>query len=243
MNYDRYKAILRDANTIFTSDIAGAEMTVLHDDGLYRHIRFKGSGFTWFDLVTWPGNLTVKGSHGTYTFSRETDMFGFFRQSNGVNVDYWAEKTPDGRQSVKVYSEEATTKRLVEVYTEHGRQVDELQARYEVDLSTWKVTPPDQRYPRAWQGVREPVKPKTVAELRREVAEARRDGELSYEDGARRFLADWESVDIVSGVYEWDLREYDFHFVWSCHAIAWGIRQYDAVKAAPVGELVEAVAR
>ena len=30
---------------------------------------------------------------------------------------------------------------------------------------------------------------------------------------------------------EWEFRDYDWWFVWACHAIVWGIAQYDAVKA------------
>lgn len=241
MNYDRYKAILADAGTHFAHDIAGAEMTVLHEDGLYRHVRFKASGFVWFDLVTWPGNLVVKGGHGTYAFARETDMFGFFTHSNGVNVDYWAEKLAGGRDSVKVFAEHGVARMLVEAYREYGQRVDELESAYAQALAAYEATPPRGRYPFDLKGPRMPFKPKTVAELRQQVRDAHEDGDLGYEDGVRRLLSDWDSADVTSDSWEWDLREYDFHFVWSCHAIAWGIRQYEAAKA-PAGELVEAVA-
>jgi hypothetical protein len=31
--------------------------------------------------------------------------------------------------------------------------------------------------------------------------------------------------------WEWDLREFDFQFLWCCWAIAWGIRQYRGATA------------
>ncbi|KFK87785.1 hypothetical protein IX27_17945 [Streptomyces sp. JS01] len=38
-------------------------MTVLHEDGLYRHLVFAdpAGGFYRFDLVTWPHNLMLRG--------------------------------------------------------------------------------------------------------------------------------------------------------------------------------------
>lgn len=235
MDHNRYKALLAEAGAHFTHDTDGHEMTVLHDDGLYRHIRFARRGsLTYFDLITWPGSLTIEGSHGTWTFRRDVDMFEFFRRSNGVNVDYWAEKLPDGRDSAKRYSEDATLRLLVETYTEHGRYYTEKAERYEADLSVWNATDWRARYPMAVRGPREPVKPPTVAELRQQVADWRRDGLLSDEGYARRLLEDWESKNVVSDTCEWDLREYDYHLAWSCHAIAWGVRQYAAAKVVTV---------
>lgn len=243
MNHDRYKAILADAGAHFAADTKAHALSVLHEDGLYRHLRFRADGsFCGFDLITWPGSLTIQGGHGTYTFSREADMFGFFRQSNGINVDYWAEKLPGGRDTVKVFAEHGIVRRLVEAYREYGQHVDELEFRYERDLAVYEAAPWEKRWPMDRNGPRQPFKPKTVAELREQVRDAHEGGDLAYEDGVRRLLSDWDSWDVTSDSWEWDLREYDYHFVWSCHAIAWGIRQYDAAKAAPVGELAEAVA-
>lgn len=131
---------------------------------------------------------------------------------------------------MKDYSEEALLRRLVEMYTEHGRHFDDLQADYEAAKATWDATPRERRYPFDYRGLREPVKPPTVAELRQQVADARRDGDLSFEDGARRFLAGWDAAEVTSDSWELDLREYSYHFVWSCHAIHWGVREYDVAK-------------
>jgi hypothetical protein len=35
-------------------------------------------------------------------------------------------------------------------------------------------------------------------------------------------------------VWEWRLRNYDWWFLWSLHAIVWGIGQYDASHGRPV---------
>lgn len=244
MNHDLYRALLADAGEAFANDTRNHSMQVLHEDGLYRHLRFRADGsFDGFDLITWPGSLTIQGGHGTYTFRRETDMFGFFRASNGINVDYWAEKLPGGRDSVKVFAEHGIVRRLVETYREYGERVPELEFAYERDLAVYEATPRADRFPWARSGPRQPVKPKTVAELREQVRDAHENGDLNYEDGVRRLLSDWDSAEVTSDSWEWDLREYDYHFVWSCHAIRWGIRRYDEAKAsaAQAGELVAAV--
>lgn len=87
---DRFAA----ARLRFQNEIGDHQMTVLHDDGLYRHLRFKNpdNGFYWFDLVTWPGYLSISGDIGCYTFSRTEDMFAFFASGADINPSYWGEK-------------------------------------------------------------------------------------------------------------------------------------------------------
>lgn len=79
----------------FLKDVASHEMSVLRDNGLYRHVRF-GRPNTCnmrFDLVTWPWHLCYCGDMGTYVFSRIDDMFRFFRRKDGeINEGYWSEK-------------------------------------------------------------------------------------------------------------------------------------------------------
>jgi hypothetical protein len=50
----------------FPRDTANHQMTVLFENGLYRHLRFDapdGSGYR-FDLVTWPNRLAFQGEPG-----------------------------------------------------------------------------------------------------------------------------------------------------------------------------------
>jgi hypothetical protein len=47
----------------------------------------------WFEIITWPGTLTIGGDMGTWVFSRIEDMFRFFRREDlSINPSYWAEK-------------------------------------------------------------------------------------------------------------------------------------------------------
>jgi len=99
----------------FTAYVTNHQMTVLHDDGLHRHLRFGTPGAVgWFEIVTWPGSLTIHGDlGGTHTFSRLTDMFEFFRD-RPINPGYWAEKTPDYGISLKEYSEDVLREQVVD---------------------------------------------------------------------------------------------------------------------------------
>src|SRR4051812_42454340 len=83
-------------------------MTVLHDDGLYRHLRFAppSRAFYWFDLVTWPGRLAFVWSDTSHIFSRVDDMFTFFRNPQyGINPGYWSEKLVTERDVAQEFSE------------------------------------------------------------------------------------------------------------------------------------------
>lgn len=109
----------------FRQDTANHELKILHDDGLHRHLLLRNprSSEYWFEIVTWPGSLTIRGDVGDgYTFSRERDMFPFFRNEyGGINPHYWAEKLGGGRRSVKEYSENLLRQRVVEQFVEDAR--------------------------------------------------------------------------------------------------------------------------
>ena len=84
----------------FAKDVADHQMTVLMDIGVYRHLMFKKPDRSehWFEIVTTPGMLVIRGDMETWVFSRIPDMFNFFRGKDGeINADYWQEKLLAGR--------------------------------------------------------------------------------------------------------------------------------------------------
>lgn len=103
----------------FLDGISEHEMTVRLDDGLYRHVMFKkpDSGMYRFDLVTWPGYLTISGDMGCYTFSRIPDMFDFFT-GHGINPQYWAEKLQNAAD-VREFSRRVFKERVQQAYNDH----------------------------------------------------------------------------------------------------------------------------
>lgn len=175
------------------------EMTVLHADGVYRHLRFARPK-TWiygFDLVTWPGYLYVGGDIEDFTFSRIPDMFEFFDGSD-INPHYWGEKLTNRGMQTRRFSEQVFERRVAQAIA--GTEDSEALA------SAW--------------------------------AEHRRYADLSHEYPARQALMEFEH----DGHYrfpdswEWDLHEWDPHFLLSCFAIArglamWKARQVEAVSS------------
>lgn len=91
---------IENARKQFESETTEHRMTVLHDDGVYRHLRFAkpGTGMWSWSIVTWPGHLAVSGDIGDgWMFQRENDMLGFFGRNGhtaGINPSYWSEKLP-----------------------------------------------------------------------------------------------------------------------------------------------------
>ena len=208
---------LTDIAERFKRDTAAHEMSVLHDDGLYRHVRFMRrvvmeNGQTsltssyYFDLVTWPGNLVVNGDCGTFAFARTDDMFGFFRGQR-INPQYWAEKVrARDRSGVTEYSQESFRQQVAE------------------DLAVAEAEFP---------GVTEAAE--------REFFGSYAEFNTEYEHDARRALDEFrfpaspstlEAQFSFADTFEWDLHDYGWHYLWCCHAIVFGIGLYDAAKAA-----------
>lgn len=191
----------------FQRDTANHTMEVLRDDGLYRHLKFSdnGSSVYRFDLITWPGHLCISGDMGSNVFSRLVDMFEFFRtdREHGayINPGYWQEKIVDDG------------KKEAEEF-----DADEFRRRIERELAE------------ATQDMGEDE----AQDLRNDV-----NADILYEVDKGEHAA-WNAV------YGWsddrlDLtdfhenysscRDYTVHFIWRCFAIAWGIQQYDKLKA------------
>ncbi|MEC4836083.1 hypothetical protein [Mycobacteroides abscessus] len=178
-------------------------MTVLREEGLYRHIRFAepGTGIWRFDLVTWPGHLVITGDLEDFHFARVEDMFEFFRNPVGyINPQYWAEKLRGPVRSMS-FSQDVF-KRLV---YDHFR-----------DWCRWNDGP----HRPLWRAICNEV---LLDEY----------GEMGDESMAHHALTQFRHGDFeFTDSWEWELKDYDFHFLVALHAIVWGINRYDAAKAA-----------
>ena len=190
----------------FLKDVANHVMTIVRDDGVYRHLHFAkpGTGCMHFDIVTYPGHLVYSGDMGCYVFSRLRDMFEFFRvrPRDGdepgrlyINKGYWAEKLeatdkPDGHHE---YS--------ADLFRQHVNEVlDDIEAD---------------------QDLRD--------EVQEYVLDYADDGEVRARDALDQF--EHNGRRIFTDTWEWRLTDYTFRFAWCCYALAWSIQQYDAAKA------------
>lgn len=184
----------------FEANTCGHQLKVLHDDGLYKHLRMAQPGtsiWSW-NLVTWPGYMTVVGDIGDgFTWHRELDMiawadtwprYGDFYGDGSpyLQADYWAEKLTRACRGRALVYDVAVLERLV---AHHGRE---------------------QRWP-------EPVVAETV--------EAAHAAGVDGEAFAHEWLRDagpFRDVD----TWEWDLKQLDHHYLLACYAMATTIRAY-----------------
>jgi hypothetical protein len=203
----------------FALETAKHEMTILHDDGLYRHVKFmdpKNSGY-WYELITAPNSLTFRGDGESFVFHRERDMFGFFRSNPDrltmrISPDYWSEKLTSNRGCAKAYSEDVFKQYVNDILSKaEGR----------------------------WPGVTDAWANHAGAD--------NLDYDLGYEEPARQALDDfyYRPAGQLDGkpfrfadTWEADFKDFDWWFLWSCFAIVDGIRRYDEAKGARLAEPV-----
>lgn len=196
MTLDRERVIAQR----FKDDTVNHEMSILHEDGLYRHLRFQSPGttFYYYDIVTWPGYLAIVGDAGDYVFSRIRDMFKFFESDRGgINPHYWAQKlqAPRGaRDGARSYSHETFAACLYEWCRQEAEDNWDDYLVYE-SLLRGAVE-------------RELLYEYTFSE--HEAYELVRDHDVLCD-------YDWS---------EWDFRDFDHQFLWCCWAIVHGISMY-----------------
>ncbi len=195
----------------FQKDVAEHTLTILKDDGLYRHVRCRRkNSYTYgFDIVTWPGYLAYTGDMGCYVFTRLPDMFEFFRHpcTPNLSFQYWAEKCcgmdkPDG---IREWSEDffrGAVKRDYDAYVERR----DLAGPEAADL---------------WEAIESQI-----------LCEA----DNSHEATAAVQQFSWND-DYVHEVFPdfWDhkLEDYTLRFLWCCYALTWAIARYDEQTTVP----------
>lgn len=205
-----------EAAAFFQQGTKGHQLTVLHEDGLYRHLRFRTPGNDssyGYDLITWPYNLTIRAGW-TFTFSIDAteDMLDLFRRTSfpgEINPSYWQEKVTAGRDQIDTFSEELLKKEIEDTVQqwEQGSPVAGLrEAVQEHFFGEW---------------------PEYNLEYREEGNRALHDFSFTPKDaksgGCPYVFDDWS---------EWRLTEYSPGFLWSCHAIRHGVTLYDAARKA-----------
>ncbi|KUM34567.1 hypothetical protein [Arthrobacter sp. EpRS71] len=194
----------------FNSDTADHEMEILLDQGLYRHIRFKkpGTGFYYFDLITWPGNLTIRADMGTYTFARTEDMFEFFTNGHGyINAGYWGEKLQAAgtHAGYRDHNEDLFKKYVIEHFWKRREGYSAEDAK-----EIWETIRSEVLNDYEYMGSREACMGLVQ----------------NFRINGYEFIDPWDC--------SWE--DYTFHYLWCCHAILSGIRHYYEAKAAADGE-------
>lgn len=180
---------------MFAEDTADFALTVLHEEGEYRHLRFGKPGERWgsTDIHTWPHGLTTAGDMADgWMFERGLGFFG-----GNVNLPYWHEKlTPAGRRAAKEFDAHALREAL---------------AQEAVDLDV----PEEHRAALA----------DALSQLADEITVENADtmAALAAVEGFTFECEDEDGLDLdvrISDPYELDVEDYTYHFVWACHVLA-----------------------
>ena len=195
----------------FIRDTSSHQLEVIREDGLYRHLRFSRptTRAYSFDIVTWPGYLTVTGDMGTWTFSRITDMFDFFggaSESFYINPGYWSEKFESGS---------GRSRRETPCYEFDGDAFDKGIREW---LEAYLVDCEDED------------DATTAKEAVRELVGNgfRQESDAYHALNDAFFPNDVSSYDISEGLGS--MQAYSHHYLWICYAIAWGIERYNNKK-------------
>jgi hypothetical protein len=213
----------------FLSDVEQHEIQVLHDDGIYRHMRFKHpeTSNLSFSIVTWPGHLAYTGDMGAYTFQRIHDMFEFFRtdrkhahssNSRGdkqlvINPSYWAEKVvaQDRGDGIEEFDHSAFERVVKENFREWLRE-------------NFNCTTKEQRRD-LWEEI----------QLQVLGADTDKSGVWRYTAASSfsSFVNDEVGDFSFQDFWEYHLQKPSYRYLWCCYAIAWGVKKYDELCMQP----------
>ncbi|GAA2929339.1 hypothetical protein [Streptomyces enissocaesilis] len=233
----------------FNGDVTNHTITAQceDEDDLFRYLRFAApkTSMTVVELVAWPHNLVIAGSHGSFHFAHyaadREDMFDAFR--GRVSPDHWARMLVNGRGSVAQYDRSLLEARIREYTREAIREgwaprgvgkavtEDVLESGYLDDENNAVRVVGEFQY-----GVKE----------RRECSCGAADEDAGrYDQGVMWAIRherengkthkvrtrQLEGFDF-DDVHEWNIHSLDYHYVWQCHAIVWAVSQYDAARKA-----------
>lgn len=194
--------LIQEITERFPQDIQNHVLTVIKDEGIHRHLTFKqvDSSSYWFEIVTWPGTLCIKGDMGAFVFSRIPDMFNFFGCDDGakirINPGYWSEKIEAG--NFKEFSAEKVKKELMDSFKDWEESTSKDRAFIKEEKKKIK---------------------KILSSL---------EDEIQCWSAIRNFETVENGFDIWGVIPSSDV--FTYRYIWCCFAIVWGIEQYKSAK-------------
>ncbi|MGW2048657.1 hypothetical protein ACWCPF_26250 [Streptomyces sp. NPDC001858] len=187
----------------FARETRNHQLTVRHDDGLYRHLvcADPDGGFYRFDLLTWPHNVFLRGDGFSFGFTvwPTVDMFDVFRGSSagGINPGYWQEKVTAGK--VRDWSEE----------------------RFRAWV-TDEAAKGEARHPGLVEAVGKRILHSDEHSLEYQGTAEYAVASFSHGGYRLRLPNDWEK----------DFEDYSWEYLFACHAVLFGIGLWDAARKA-----------
>lgn len=230
----------------FAADATTHKLTVRREDGVFRHVEFTGlAGLSRIVLITWPYNLIATGSHGTYHFERygddTEDMLNWIRGTR-PNPSSWASKLVNGRDSVTEYDRDkliAEVNERVEEAIRDDWAPDGLKAAVHEQILNSGWLDQEQNalslVDEFEYGVQHQVEcscgatPEIYDDYGKAVSNSRvHQGRGEAHQVRIRQIGGFDFDDVA----DWNVRKLSYHYLWTCHAMVWAVRQYDAARAA-----------
>jgi len=224
----------------FASDSA-LRLTFLREDGLHRHIQF-ASNWTKVVIVTWPYNLLVAGSHGSFHFERygsdTEDMLVWLRGQTGrwFQPERWASKLVNGASSVAKYDRAklvATVNERVEEAIQDDWAPDGLREAVDEEVFGSPWLDDKQGAFRVLSEFEHGKTYRTDCSCGDSKDHDDYDSAVHWkwsthpqDDDHKADIRETGGFDF-DDLSEWDVDSPDYHYVWSCHAIVWAIGRYD----------------
>lgn len=226
MSYETYDEEMKQARERFAREGADHKMTVLHNEGLYRHIRMKHPQRSeyWYELVTWPGNLVFRGDGTSFAFSRATDMFAFFahglRKDGTIDIEpqYWEEKITSDRDNIQGWDSELFVKDLwteVASIIESGAVHEDQEQRFRAEVQEMLDC---EQYDTCDLALR-------MLDDFNFWNDKSHEHDYRYRSEAVQFTDSWEWVPKCT--------TYDWWYLWACHGIVHGVKEFYAVYGCP----------
>ncbi|MER6488751.1 hypothetical protein ABT264_35045 [Streptomyces virginiae] len=225
-------------------DLADGIMRVQQEDGLYRHLAFASpASWTRLTVITWPYNLLVAGSHGSFHFERHgddtKDMLGWLRGIR-VNPGGWASKLVNGSASVQQYDrdrlENAITERVAEAVRD-GWAPEGLEKAVRREILDNEYLDDEQHALRILDEFQHGMTYRTECTCGKYEDFTSYDAAVCWEyrthpqaDGDHKVTLRETGGFTFDDISDWPRHKLDYHFVYQCHAASWAVRRYDRVR-------------
>lgn len=228
------------------ADVSDSVMRVRQEDGLYRHLDFLSvSRGSWSRIIlaTWPYNLLVAGSHGSYHFERHgpdtEDMFAWLRGTR-VSPDNWASKLVNGADSVREYDRDRLECLINERVTE---AVSEGWAPAGLEDAVREEVLEDEYLDDQQNAMRIVSEFQHGMTYRSECSCGAFEDHRSYTSAVcwgnvfHKQEGDDHKVTVretggftFDDIFDWPIRKLNYHFVYQCHAASWAVKRYDKIR-------------
>jgi hypothetical protein len=225
-------------------DAADNKMRIRREDGLYRHLDFSSpASWTRVTLVTWPYNLLVAGSHGSYHFERNgpdtEDMFNWLR---GIRVEpgRWASKLVNGADSVREYDRDRLENLIHERVAEAVRDdwaPQGLKAAVREEILDDEYLDDEQNALRIVNEFQHGMTYRTECSCGEGEDHDSYGSAVCWEIRTHKQKGDAHKVAIrqtggfsFDDLSEWRIHKLNYHFVYQCYAASRAIKHYDKVR-------------